>query len=60
VDKFVELAVSAHADLIVSGDPDLLALNPFHGISIVTSETFDQGVARSRTIRLCPPDRKTS
>jgi uncharacterized protein len=28
-DKFLELAVNGHADLIVSGDADLLALNPF-------------------------------
>lgn len=28
-DKFLELAVNGHADLIVSGDGDLLALNPF-------------------------------
>src|SRR5690242_20129703 len=27
-DKFLELAVNGHADLIVSGDADLLALNP--------------------------------
>jgi uncharacterized protein len=30
-DKFLELAVNGHADLIVSGDGDLLALNPFRG-----------------------------
>ncbi len=28
-DKFLELAVNGHADLIVSGDGDRLALNPF-------------------------------
>jgi predicted nucleic acid-binding protein len=27
--KFLELAINGHADLIVSGDADLLALNPF-------------------------------
>jgi uncharacterized protein len=31
-DKFLELAVNGHADLIVSGDGDLLALNPFRDI----------------------------
>ena len=31
-DKFLELAVNGHADLIVSGDGDLLALNPFRQI----------------------------
>ena len=45
-DKFLELAVNGHADLIVSGDADLLALNPFREIPIVTPATFVQGVAR--------------
>jgi len=27
--KFLELAINGHADLIISGDADLLALNPF-------------------------------
>lgn len=45
-DKFLELAVNGHADLIVSGDGDLLALNPFRGIPIVTPAVFVQGVAR--------------
>lgn len=34
-DKFLELAVSGHATYIVTGDSDLLALNPFQGIQIV-------------------------
>ena len=45
-DKFLELAISGHADLIVSGDGDLLALNPFRDIPIVTPAAFVQGVAR--------------
>jgi putative PIN family toxin of toxin-antitoxin system len=45
-DKFLELAVNGHADLIVSGDGDLLALNPFRDIPIVTPAAFVQGVAR--------------
>ena len=45
-DKFLELAVNGHADLIVSGDGDLLALNPFRQISIVTPAIFVLGVAR--------------
>jgi uncharacterized protein len=44
-DKFLELAVNGHADLIVSGDGDLLALNPFRDIPIVTPAAFVQGVA---------------
>ena len=45
-DKFLELAVNGRADLIVTGDADLLVLNPFRDISIVTPATFVQGVAR--------------
>jgi putative PIN family toxin of toxin-antitoxin system len=45
-DKFLELAVNGHADLIVSGDADLLALNPFRDIPIVTPAMFVQGATR--------------
>ncbi len=45
-DKFLELAVNGHADLIVTGDADLLALNPFREIPIVTPAVFVQGAAR--------------
>lgn len=34
-DKFLELGVSGHATHIITGDTDLLALNPFQGIQIV-------------------------
>jgi putative PIN family toxin of toxin-antitoxin system len=34
-DKFLELAVSGRAELIVSGDADLLALHPFRDIPII-------------------------
>ncbi len=43
-DKFLELAVNGRADLIVSGDADLLVLNPFRGIPIVSPAAFVQGV----------------
>jgi hypothetical protein len=45
-DKFLELAANGHADLIVSGDADLLALNPFRDIPIVTPAVFVQGGGR--------------
>jgi len=45
-DKFLELAVNGHADLIVSGDADLLALNPFRKIPILTPAVFVQGIVR--------------
>ena len=38
--KFLELAVSGKADCIVSGDADLLVLNPFRGIPILTPREF--------------------
>jgi putative PIN family toxin of toxin-antitoxin system len=45
-DKFLELAVNGHADLILTGDKDLLVLNPFRGIPIVAPATFIQGATR--------------
>lgn len=39
-DKFLELAVSGQATHVVSGDSDLLALNPFQGITIVTPQAL--------------------
>lgn len=41
-DKILELAMSGKADLIVSGDKDLLVLNPFRAISIQSVEQFLQ------------------
>jgi uncharacterized protein len=41
-DKFLELAVLGQADVIVSGDADLLALDPFGGIPIVDPARFDR------------------
>jgi putative PIN family toxin of toxin-antitoxin system len=39
-DKFLELAVNGSADMIVSGDHDLLGLGTFRGIPIVDPATF--------------------
>jgi len=38
--KFLELAASGKAHYIVSGDEDLLVLNPFRGIQILTPREF--------------------
>lgn len=38
--KFLELAVSGKADFIISGDEDLLILNPFRNIPILTPQQF--------------------
>lgn len=35
-DQTLELAVSGNASCIVTGDADLLVLNPFHNVKIVT------------------------
>jgi putative PIN family toxin of toxin-antitoxin system len=40
--KFLELALNGRADVIVSGDHDLLTLNPFREIPIVEPATFVQ------------------
>jgi putative PIN family toxin of toxin-antitoxin system len=39
-DKFLEVAVHGRADAIVTGDADLLALNPFRGIAILTPAAY--------------------
>jgi putative PIN family toxin of toxin-antitoxin system len=38
--RFLALALAAHADVIVSSDQDLLVLNPWRGIPIVTPTQF--------------------
>jgi putative PIN family toxin of toxin-antitoxin system len=40
--KFLELAITAGAICIISGDQDLLVLNPFNNISIVSPADFLQ------------------
>ena len=39
-DKFLEVAVHGRADAILTGDEDLLALHPFHGIAILTPAAY--------------------
>lgn len=39
-DKFLELALSGEADLILTGDQDLLALDPFRGIPVITAGEY--------------------
>jgi len=39
-DKFLEPAVNGSAAAIVSGDRDLLVLNPFHGVAIVSPAAY--------------------
>ncbi|MFA5522597.1 MAG: putative toxin-antitoxin system toxin component, PIN family [Castellaniella sp.] len=39
-DKFLDVALSGEAQIIVAGDQDLLALHPFHGIDILSADDF--------------------
>ena len=46
-DTFLTLAVNGHAELIITGDLDLLALHPFRGIAIVTPERYLSGSSQT-------------
>ncbi len=39
-DKFLDVAINGGADLIVTGDNDLLVLHPFEGVEIVTPTAY--------------------
>lgn len=39
-DKFLEVALNGEADVLVSGDNDLLTLHPFRGTDILTPATY--------------------
>lgn len=39
-DKFLDLALAGDAQAIISGDKDLLALHPFHGVPVRASAAF--------------------
>jgi len=39
-DKFLEVAIHGQADVIISGDEDLLCLNPFRTVRIVSPRGF--------------------
>ena len=39
-DKFLEVAFNGRADVLISGDADLLELNPFRGIPILSRREF--------------------
>ena len=39
-DKFLDVAVNGRADVIVTGDSDLLALNPYRGVAILTPADY--------------------
>jgi len=39
-DKFLELAINGGAQLIITGDSDLLALHPFRGVDVLTPARY--------------------
>lgn len=39
-DKFLEVALNGRADVLVTGDSDLLALHPFRGIAILAPAAY--------------------
>ena len=42
-DNFLlDLSVSGNADYLVTGDDDLLTLNPFHNVNIISYVTFQK------------------
>lgn len=45
-DKFLELAVNGGTDCIVSGDGDLLALDPFRGMRVFTPSAFLEALSK--------------
>jgi putative PIN family toxin of toxin-antitoxin system len=47
-DKFLELAVNGEANCIVSGDEDLLSLEQFRGIPILTPDKFLDALSEDR------------
>jgi uncharacterized protein len=41
-DKFLEVALNGRADLILTGDADLLAMNPWRGIAILSPADYSR------------------
>ena len=39
-DKYLELALNGNADCVITNDPDLLILNPFESIPIISPKEF--------------------
>jgi uncharacterized protein len=41
-DKFLEVALNGRADVIITGDADLLGMHPWRGIEILSPKTFSK------------------
>ena len=50
-DMYLELALAADAEVIVSGDADLLVLSPWRGISILTASGYLRLLAERATVK---------
>ncbi len=51
-DNFLlNLSVSGHANYLITGDTDLLVMNPFHGVEIVSYQFF-QNVILANDLRI--------
>ena len=48
-DKFLSLVVSENASHIITGDGDLLILNPFRAVAVVTPQDFLALASKSST-----------
>ena len=60
-DRILELAVNGNATTVVTGDDDLLVLNPFRGIPIVTPAVLLQNLdTRSSENETEPRDERES
>lgn len=44
-DKFLDVALAGSAQALITGDQDLLVLNPFHGIPILAPSEFLRAVS---------------
>ncbi|SPF42220.1 Nucleotide binding protein PINc [Candidatus Sulfotelmatobacter kueseliae] len=42
-DKFLEVALNGRADVIITGDADLLAMSPWRDVAIATPATYLEG-----------------
>jgi predicted nucleic acid-binding protein len=45
-DFLLDLAVSGHANYLVTGDADLLILNPFQGVEIISYQSFQNQILK--------------
>jgi putative PIN family toxin of toxin-antitoxin system len=47
--KFLSLALAAQAQFIISSDDDLLALNPYRGISVIKPKAFIELIEKPKS-----------